>query len=64
MTFLPRIFINSGISNQDTATIKNSNDNGFVMKIEKSPLEIVKARRILFSIIGPKTRASTRGATG
>ena len=46
------------------ATTKNSNDKGFVIKIEKSPFEMVNARRILFSIIGPSTNASTNGATG
>ena len=56
--------MNSGISNQEIATTKNVRDKGFDTKIEKSPLEIVNARRILFSIIGPSTSARTNGATG
>ena len=48
----------------NAAMIKNRSETGLVTKIEKSPSEEVNARRILFSIIGPRTSARTSGATG
>lgn len=62
ITFRPLSFKSNGIINQATAAMIKTSDIGFITKMEKSPFEIVNARRILFSIIGPKTSANTSGA--
>lgn len=63
-TFLPRRFYMIRMINHKAEQIRNVREIGWVNKMLKSPLDVVKARRKLFSIIGPSTSPRTNGANG
>ena len=54
----------NGIISQRKVMIRKASEIGRVKKTLKSPLEIVKALRKLFSTMGPNTNPRTSGAIG